>query len=51
MAYERSKIFEDWYLRKERLNQRLDELRNRIVQELRFDSRYRSFTLDYLNDL
>jgi hypothetical protein len=49
--YETTKMFSDWYPRKEGVNQGVDELLEQIIPELRWDSRYRSVSRDYLNDL
>jgi hypothetical protein len=49
LAYERTKMFEDWYTSKDGINQALHELRKEIIPELRSDKRYFLLTPDYLN--
>jgi hypothetical protein len=51
IKYETLKMFNDWYQRKEGINQGLDELLEQIIPELRWDSRYTSISRDYLNNL
>jgi hypothetical protein len=51
MTYEIAKMFEQWYPKKEGIDQSLNQLLNGIVPELRWDKRYRSLMLDYFNEL